>query len=192
MFKTLGLCAAVLLAACHGSPKWHLDNVAHIVAPLKFSLQSSAGGTVTAANFRGKVTLLYFGYTHCPDVCPTTLAKLAGVLRQLGPAADGVRVLFVTVDPVRDTLPMLRTYVDAFDARHFVGLRGDAHATAGIARRYRIGYTLGKPDAAGNYAVSHSSAVFIFDRNGDARLLGTETTPSADFVDDLRRLLRTS
>lgn len=181
---------ALLLAACQGSPKWHLDNVTHIVAPLKlFSMQSTTGGAATAADFRGKVTMLYFGYTHCPDVCPTTLAKLAGALRQLGAQADDVRVLFVTVDPQRDTLPVLKAYVDAFGARYFVGLRGDAAQTADIARRYRVGYTAGKPDADGNYEVSHSSAVFVFDRRGEARLLGTESTPTADFVADLKRLL---
>ncbi|MGH8459985.1 MAG: SCO family protein [Stenotrophobium sp.] len=161
----------------------------HIVAPLEFSLQSTNGGIATAADFRGKVTMMYFGYTHCPDICPTTLAKLVDVVHQMGPQAEDVRVLFVTMDPARDTIPVLRAYVDAFDAVHFVGLRGDAKETAGIARRYRVGYTLSKPDASGNYEVGHSTAVFIFDTNGNARLLGTETTPSADYVADIKRLL---
>ena len=177
------------LTGCHRKDHWHLSNVSHIVAPLQFSLQSTEGGTQTAKDFRGKVVAMYFGYTHCPDVCPTTLAKLSGAIKQLGPQAKDVRVLFVTVDPQRDTMPVLKRYVHAFDPTHFVGLRGDASATAAIAKRYRVGYTDGKKDADGDYSVSHSSGVFIFDRQGDARLLGTETTPESDYVTDLKQLL---
>lgn len=177
------------LAGCHHKEHWHLSNVSHIVAPLQFSLPSTDGGTATARDFRGKVVMMYFGYTHCPDVCPTTLAKLSGAIKQLGPQDKDVRVLFVTVDPQRDTMAVLKRYVNAFDSRHFVGLRGDDAATTAITKRYRVGYTDGKKDADGDYSVSHSSGVFIFDRQGNARLLGTETTPEGDYVADLKQLL---
>lgn len=186
----LPLMALVVIATagCQRSEHWHLDNVTHIVAPLKFDLQRAGDGDFTQRDLHGKIAMLYFGYTHCPDVCPTTLAKLAAVLKQLGPQAADMRVLFVSVDPQRDSSAALKQYVDAFDAEHFIGLRGSSAQITAIARRYRVGYTLGTADASGDYAVSHSSAVFIFDRDGDARLLGTETSPIADFVADLKQL----
>lgn len=183
------LLMAAALTGCHHKQHWYLSNVTHIVAPLQFSMQSTNGGTATAKDFRGKVVMMYFGYTHCPDVCPTTLAKLSGVIKQLGPQGKDVRLLFVTVDPKRDSIKNLKAYVDAFDPRHFVGLRGDAAATEAIAKRYRVGYSYDKKEANGNYAVNHSAAVFIFGRHGNARLLGTEATPTKDFVADLKQLL---
>jgi len=184
-----GLLMIVALAGCQHKQNWHLKNVTHIVAPLQFSMQSTAGGTATAKDFRGKLVMLYFGYTHCPDVCPTTLAKLSSAIGQLGPQSKDVRVLFVTVDPKRDDIKTLTAYVDAFDPKHFVGLRGNVAATEAIAKRYRVAYSYEKPDASGNYAVNHSAAVFIFGRHGNARLLGTEATPTKDFVADLKQLL---
>lgn len=180
------------LTGCHHKQHWHLSNVTHIVVPLQFSMQSTNGGTTTAKDFRGKVVMMYFGYTHCPDVCPTTLAKLSSVIKQLGPQGKDIRLLLVTVDPKRDDIKTLKTYVDAFDPKHFIGLRGDAAATEAIAKRYRVGFSYDKKDANGNYAVNHSAAVFIFDRHGNARLLGTEATPTKDFVADLKQLLNDS
>ncbi|HEU0195603.1 MAG TPA: SCO family protein, partial [Nevskiaceae bacterium] len=105
LLLVLACATALTLAACHHQPQWHLDNVTHVVAPLQFSMESTTGHVETAQDLRGKVVMVYFGYTHCPDVCPTTLAKMAGVIRKLGPEAKNVRLLFVTVDPKRDTLP---------------------------------------------------------------------------------------
>lgn len=183
------LLMSAALTGCHHKQHWHLNNVTHIVAPLQFTMQSTNGGIATAKDFRGKVVMMYFGYTHCPDVCPTTLAKLSAAIKQLGPQGRDVRLLFVTVDPARDSIQSLKTYLDAFDPRHFVGLRGDAAATEAIAKRYRVAYSYDKKGADGNYAVNHSAAVFIFGRHGNARLLGTEATPTKDFVADLKQLL---
>ncbi len=99
------------------------------------------GQKVTAADFRGKVVLLYFGYTQCPDFCPTTLTNLTHVLDRLGARAKDVRVLFVTVDPNRDTLPVLKQYAAAFGPQ-VVGLRGTPDELANLARRYRVGYSV--------------------------------------------------
>ncbi|TAM13087.1 MAG: SCO family protein [Nevskiaceae bacterium] len=183
------LVAAATLGACQQQAKWQLSNVTHIVEPLKFSLESTNGGTETAADLRGKIVLVYFGYTHCPDVCPTTLAELAGVIRKLGDKARDVRVLFITVDPARDTLPVLKTYVAAFDKDHFIGLRGTSAQTTALAKRYRVGYGYEKPEANGDYIVNHSSAVFIFGPDGNARLLGTGANTPAEYEADLKRLI---
>lgn len=185
----LPFAAVVALAGCHQKEHWHLSNVTHIVAPLKFSMPSTLGHVETAKDLRGKVVMMYFGYTHCPDVCPTTLASLAGVIRKLGPEAKDVRLLFVTVDPKRDTLPVLTQYVAAFDKDHFIGLRGSPEQIKELAKRYRVGYSLEKPDKHGDYIVNHSSAVFIFDRDGNARLLGTNIDSPSDYEADLKQIL---
>lgn len=179
-----------VLTACGGGPPWHLRPVRHVVADLRFdSLPRAGGGFASARDYRGKIVLLYFGYSHCPDVCQISLALLSGVLRQLGPQAQDVRVLFVTVDPARDTPPVLARYVRIFGVPQIVGLVPSPSQLTELARRYRIGYALRAPDAQGNYAVDHSSGIFVFDRAGRARLLGTDVQPPLYFVEDLRRLL---
>ncbi len=141
---------------------------------------ATTGQPVTAADFKGKVVMLYFGYTQCPDVCPLTLQNIGTILGQLGKAAADVRVLFVTVDPGRDTLPILKQYTAIF-APEIVGLRGSADDLARLARRYRIGYSA-TPAADGHpYEVTHSSAVYVFDRNGDPQILVPSlASPDAD------------
>ena len=154
---------------------------------LAFTLQDAASGaTVTAAAFHGQAVMLYFGYTHCPDVCPTTLAKLAAAVRELAPAARRrVRILFVTVDPARDTLAVLRRYAAAFGPE-VVGLRGTKAEIDRLAERYRVTYSFGTPNARGNYDVTHSSAVFIFDRDGRSAAV----VEPADGVPAIRATLR--
>ena len=124
----LGLGAATLaLSGCTPSAKWHAMNVSGSTPALQFAMTRVGDGKpVTAADYRGKIVLLYLGYTNCPDVCPTTLANLASVLRRLGSDANHVRILFVTVDPKRDTAELLKQYVPAFDPT-FIGQIGRAH-----------------------------------------------------------------
>jgi protein SCO1/2 len=186
---TLVLTAA--LAACAGNgPPYVLKNVTGLVAPLHFHLTNQDDQAVTAADYRHDVVLLYFGYTRCPDECPATLAMLANALRTLGPGASQVRVLFVSVDPRRDTTTVLKRYVENFGPQ-FVGLRPDPAELTDLSKRYRIAYHYEKPDKDGNYEVDHSSAIFIFDRDGHARLLGLDNT-SQQVASDLRRLLASS
>ena len=179
---------ALSLAGC-GSPEppFALQNVSGLLPRLKFSLTDQDNRPVTAQDYRGKVVLLYFGYTHCPDACPTTLATLAQSLRELGPAAARTRVLFVSVDPARDTPEVLKRYVGFFGTE-FVGLRGDDDALTALSKRYRVAYHREAPDRNGYYAVDHSSAVFIFDATGRARLLARETDGAASNAKDLKRL----
>ena len=142
----------------------------------------------TMADFHGKVVVLIFGYTQCPDVCPTTLADMASALRQLGGDARDVQVLFVTVDPKRDTPELLRQYVPAFYP-DFLGLHGDAAAVARVMKDFHV-YAAERPGkTAESYTVDHSSQIFAFDRNGKVRLLMTPgMTPSA-MASDLKVLL---
>jgi protein SCO1/2 len=181
-------CAAVLLAACASHPNWQLDDVSGHLPDLKFQLTNDLGKPVTAATYRGKVVVLYFGYTHCPDVCPLTLVHLHTVLQKLGKDAGDVRVLFVTVDPARDTVPVLHQYVTAFDPR-IVGLTGTQDEIAKLAKRYRAYFQRETPKkSSADYEVTHSSAIYVFDREGRARLLATPGTTNDAIFHDLKIL----
>lgn len=176
------------LAACSHKQPWALQDISGLLPPLTYNLTNEDGEAVNASRYHDKVVLLYFGYTHCPDVCPATLGTLALALHDLGAEADKVRVLFVTVDPARDTRSVLKQYVNAFGPQ-FVGLRGDDDELESLSRRYRVAYTREKPDVQGDYTVTHSSAIFIFDDDGDARLLVRSTDKANIIAQDLRRLI---
>jgi protein SCO1 len=186
-FALLAVLGLGLAACSSGGPNFALQNVSGLLPQLKFSLDDQDGRPVTAGDYRGKIVLLYFGYTHCPDACPTTLTNLSEALRRLGPEASRVRVLFVTVDPARDTLAVMKRYVGAFGPQ-FVGLRGDDDALTALSKRYRIAYHREPPDRNGYYAVDHSSAVFIFDASGRARLLAEESDNPRTIAMDLQKL----
>lgn len=183
--------AVVGLAGCSPPPTpWQLTNVSGHLPDLQFSLTSDDGQPVTGKSFKGHTTLVYFGYTHCPDVCPETMARLMQVISKLGPQqAQQVRILFVTVDPARDTPKALHDYVGAFDAQHAVGLTGSASEIEDLAKRYRVAYQMEKRDANGAYEVTHSSAVYVFDAQGHARLLATDHDSPDVIAQDLRRII---
>jgi len=186
-----GLCCAALIAACsHDGGPWQLTDVTGHLPDLAFNLTEDTGQTVTASAFRGETTLVYFGYTHCPDVCPETMARLMQVLEKL-PAGDAkqVRILFISVDPARDTPQALHAYVRAFDAEHIRGLTGTEAQVESLAKRYRVAYQMEKRDPNGSYEVTHSSAVYIFDRDGRARLLATSGDSPDAIAHDLRRVI---
>jgi protein SCO1 len=181
------------VAACDRKTQWHETDISGSLPKLQFSMTDAmTNAPVTAADFRGKVALLYFGYTLCPDFCPTTLTNLAAALKQLGAQADQVRVLFVTVDPNRDSLPVLKRYVALF-APQIVGLRGTPDALAALARRYRVAYSVTPAENGQPYRVTHSAIVYVFDQDGNARLLvGSMATQKPDIdgtADDLRTLI---
>jgi protein SCO1 len=180
------------LAGCVGSdPHYTLTSISGLVSPLDFRMTDQDGKPVTATDYRHELVLLYFGYTECPDECPTTLTMLANALHTLGPQASRVRVLFVTVDPSRDTAGILKRYVSNFGPQ-FVGLRPNQDELTALSKRYRISYHYEKPDKDGNYEVDHSSAVFIFDGGGRARLLALSDNTSQQVASDLHRLLTAS
>lgn len=143
---------------------------------LKFELEAAGGKTATADDFDGKVVMMFFGYASCPDVCPTTMAQLSQVLHVLGPdAQDHVRIIFVSVDPHRDTPEILQAYVDAFDS-NAIGLTGSERQISRLARRYRVAYQIEKPRGSDTdvYEVAHSRGIYIFDERGKARLLASD------------------
>src|SRR5262249_45271998 len=141
-------------------------------APLgpDFRLADADGKPRSLADYRGKVVVLTFGYTHCPDVCPTTLSDFANAMKRLGPDSQRVQLLFVTLDPKRDSAEVLKQYVPAFDPT-FVALRGDDAAVEKITRDFRI-YAKAEPGKTpDSYLVNHSAQSFVFDREGHVRLV---------------------
>ena len=180
--RMAALIIALVLAGCSKAAPWHMTDISGGMPRLDFHL-SENGKPVTAQDFRGKVVALYFGYTHCPDVCPTTLANLTQMTGKVN--SPDIRILFVTVDPDRDTDPALAEYTRAFSPR-IVGLRGSANDLAALARTYRVAYSVKKGPP---YEVMHSNAVFFFDREGNARLVTTDTSDTAGMADDVKRLL---
>lgn len=184
------LVISMLFAACQPqqAAAWQLTDISGHMPDLSFQLTNDQGKSVTAADYRGKVTLLYFGYTHCPDVCPLTLAHLHVVMQRLGKLADGAQILFVSVDPARDTAEALHAYVTAFDP-HVVGLTGSPADIEALTKRYRAAFSREPDKAGGSYDVSHSSGIYIFDGSGKARLLATPTDSQDKLVHDLHLLL---
>lgn len=187
--RSLVLLFAFALAACGwGEMRPGVTDITGVMPDLKFAMtRANDGAVVTQDNYRGKIALLYFGYTNCPDVCPATLSNLAAVLKDLGPRANGVRVLFVSVDPARDSLAALKTYVAAF-APQIDGLRGTDNEIAKLAQRYRVLYSVKKTDHGTE--VMHSGSVFIFDRDGNAREVMTTTGDEKAIASDIAALLR--
>ena len=175
------------LVACRDE-SWNTRDVTGILPDLEFSLTSHRGESLTESDVRGRVVLMFFGFTYCPDVCPLTLSKLAATLRKIEAAPEDATILLISVDPERDDQKQLADYVGAF-APHVVGLRGDREALDEITKRYRVTYGYGEKDEEGNYEVSHSSAVFVFDRNGKVRLLMRESDEPSAIAKDLARLI---
>jgi protein SCO1 len=184
--------AVLLLAACGaGEPRFKGSDVTGTSLGGELALTDHTGRARTLADFRGKVVAVFFGYTQCPDVCPTTLAELAEARRRLGSEGERLQVLFVTVDPERDTQALLEQYVPAFDPS-FLGLRGDADATARAAKAFRVIYQKQPGKTEDSYTVDHSAGTFLFDPQGRLRVyIGYGQGPDV-FAHDIAELLRAS
>jgi len=187
--------AALLALACAacgpGGPKFEGSDVTGVGFGRDFKLVDHNGKSRTLADFRGKAVVLFFGYTQCPGACPTTMAELAAVMRELGADADRVQVLFVTVDPERDTPELLSQYVPAFNPT-FLGLRGDAQATADAAKEFKILYQKQPGPTPGTYSMDHSAGTFIFDPQGRLRVYVSYGQSPQVFAHDIRELLRSA
>jgi protein SCO1/2 len=188
-FRGLGALFALALAGCDaGGPKFRATDITGVDWGRELALTAHDGKPRTLAEFRGKIVVLFFGFTHCPDICPTTLADMAGVMKALGPDAERVQMLFVTVDPERDTREVLAKYVSAFDPR-FLGMYGDAAATLRAAKEFKVFYQKRAGATPQTYTVDHSAQSFVIDPEGRLRLLVKHDRIAEDLADDLRTLL---
>ncbi|HHW63548.1 MAG TPA: SCO family protein [Rhodocyclaceae bacterium] len=152
-----------------------------------FVLTDHHGQARTLADFKGKVVTLFFGYTQCPDVCPTALSGMSSVMQELGPDADRVQVIFVTVDPERDTQELLAEYVPVFDKR-FLGMYGSPEKTAEIAKDFRVFYRK-SGDLAGHYTIDHSAGTYVFGPDGRLRLYVRHAEDPQVIAADIKALL---
>jgi protein SCO1/2 len=154
-----------------------------------FRLTGHDGRTYSLSDFRGKVVVIFFGYTFCPDVCPTTLLELANALKQLGPSAQRVQVLFVTVDPERDTPEVLKRYVTAFNPG-FLGLYGSADTLAATAKEFNVFYAKHPGPSPQTYSMDHSAGTYIYDMAGRLRLFVSYGRGAAVYAHDIGLLLK--
>ena len=178
------------LAACDGaSPKFRSTDITGVDYGRSLELTDHTGKLRRLEDFRGKAVVVFFGFTHCPDVCPTTLADAAQAMRQLGPDADRVQVLFVSVDPERDTREALAKYVPAFDAR-FLGLRGDLEATRRATKEFKVYFEKRPGKTPDDYSVDHSAQSYVLDPQGRLRLFVRHDRLAEDLAPDLRVLLK--
>ncbi|SFR58603.1 protein SCO1/2 [Marinobacter gudaonensis] len=189
LWLTAAMAALVTLAGCSDSARsWNAKDISGLMPDLEFQLVNSEGEPVTAADSAGEIRLLFFGFTSCPDVCPTTLQKVTQATEGLpDPVRKDVQTLFVSVDPQRDTPERLQEYVNFFGDR-IQGLTGTEPQLRELAKRYRTTFGYDEPDAEGNYMVSHSSAVYVFDRDGTARLLIRPDASAHEIREDLELL----
>jgi protein SCO1 len=154
----------------------------------EFALKGSDGAALSLARFKGKLVLLVFGFTHCPEVCPTTLATLAQARKQLGPEAADVQVVYVTVDPERDDINRIRQYLTAFDPS-FIGGTDTPDTLAAMRKRYGVVAEKIAPKQGNAYGMNHSTSVWLIDRSGKLQAMMPYGHPAKDFVHDLRLLL---
>ncbi|MGE5641169.1 MAG: SCO family protein [Clostridia bacterium] len=189
-FSSIIICSlALALAACDAGVKFKSADITGADYGKTLELTDHTGRPRKLEDFRGKAVVLFFGFTQCPDVCPTTMTDVAAALRKLGPDADRVQVLFVTVDPERDTPEVLGKYVTSFDPR-FLGLRGDLPATQKAAKEFKVYFE--KRKVGDTYTMDHSGQSYVIDPRGRLRLLVRPDRIDADLADDLKTILKES
>lgn len=180
----------IALTACSPKPEFkNIDITGSTAFGKDFSLVDPDGKVRTLADFKGKVVVMFFGYTQCPDVCPTTLTEMQQVMALMGPQSDKVQVLFVTVDPERDTAAILKQYVPAFDPR-FLGLRPvDDAALEKVAKDFKIYYKKVPGTSPGSYTMDHTAGSYAFDPQGRLRLYIKHAQGPETLAHDLKELL---
>jgi protein SCO1/2 len=181
---------AILLAACDSDkPRFNNVDVTGANYARDFRLTDFNGKPRSLADFRGKVVLVFFGYTQCPDVCPTTLSDMAEVKKRLGADGDKLQVIFVTLDPGRDTPQVLAQYVPAFDPA-FIGLYGTRDETAAVAKDFKVFYQKVPGKTETSYTLDHTAGSYVFDREGRLRLFVRHAGAVDPIVEDLKKLVR--
>lgn len=183
------LLATVLAACSEKQDGFKNTDLTGLSYARDFALTDAGGKLRTLADFKGKAVVVFFGYTQCPDVCPTTMSEMAAVMKQLGPLADRVQVVFITLDPERDTPAVLAQYAPAFDKR-FLALYGDSAATAKTAQEFKVVYQKVPGKQPGSYSVDHTAASFVFDPQGRVRLYVRNGQGPEPLVHDLKVLLQ--
>ena len=181
-------CAASMSACTPAKPQFESVDITGADYARDFHLKDAVDHPRQLADYRGKVVVLFFGYTRCPDVCPTTMADLKAVMQALGADADRVQVLFVTLDPARDTPALLTQYVPSFDPR-FVGLYGDEATTARTAKDFKVFYQRVDGATPSSYTYDHTAGSYVFDASGRIRLFVRQGESAAAVANDLKRLL---
>lgn len=189
LFFVLGF-VLTLLTACstEQAPQFRNTDITGADYAKGFSLTDHTGQRRSLEDFRGKVVTVFFGFTQCPDVCPSALATMSDVMKTLGDDAGRVQVLFITVDPERDTQELLAHYVPTFDPR-FVGLFGSLEETAAVAKEFRVFYAKSGDTSGMNYSVDHSAGTYVFDPAGRLRLYVRHAESADSIAADLRLLL---
>ncbi len=178
---------ALACAACSPA-SFHNVDITGADYARDFALTDQTGALRHLADYRGRVVVIFFGYTQCPDVCPTTLATLARARHALGSDADRVQVLFVTLDPARDTPQLLAQYVPNFDPS-FVALSGTPEQIAATAREFKVFYQKVAGPTPSSYTLDHTAGSYVFDRDGHVRLFVRDGAPAEEIADDIKRLL---
>jgi protein SCO1 len=187
----LTLMLSVVAACGRDAPKFQGSDITGATFGRDFKLTDHTGKVRTLEDFRGKAVVLFFGYTQCPDFCPTTLTELAATMQKLGPDASRVQVLFVTIDPERDTPALLAQYVPGFNSS-FLGLYGDAAATAAAAKEFKVIYQKQPGATPGSYSMDHSAGTYLFDPQGRLRVYENYGPGPDVYAHDLRQLLNTA
>jgi len=186
--SALLLCVALLLAGCSEPPLFVSTDLSKVDWGKDFSLTDHHGQARRLADFHGKAVVMFFGYTQCPDVCPTTLANMREAMTLMGEDAKRVQMLFVTVDPARDTPELLAQYVPAFHPS-FLGLYADEKGTAALAKDFKVFYAKQAGSTPGSYSIDHSTGSYVFDPQGKLRLLLRHGEAPANVAGDLKLLL---
>ena len=188
LLSALSLCVALLLAGCSEPPRFVSTDISTVDWGKDFSLTDHNGQPRRLADFQGKAVVLFFGYTQCPDVCPTTLSAMRDVMTLLGDDAKRVQVLFVTVDPARDTPALLAQYVPSFHPG-FLGLYADEKGTSALAKEFKVFYARQPGTTPGSYSIDHSTSSYAFDPQGKLRLLLRHGEAPNNLAADLKLLL---
>ena len=182
-------CSALLtLAGCKDQPEFKGSDISGTKLGKDLAMVDETGTQRTLADYRGKVLVVFFGFTHCPDVCPTAMAELAQTMQLLGEDAEKAQVLMITVDPERDTPERLNTYVKAFNAR-FVGLSGSTEQLQKTAKSFKSYYSKEPGAKPGEYTMNHASSFYLIDGEGEARVLLSGNAPAQEIAHDIRQLL---
>jgi protein SCO1/2 len=193
-FTAAGVVAVLTLAGCQPAPpppSFHATDITGAAFARDFRLTDHNGQIRSLADFKGKAVAVFFGYVHCPDVCPTTLSDFSLALQQLGPLAERVQVIFVTVDPQRDTPDLLKQFVPAFNPG-FLGMYTDAESLRLLANEYKVVFQKSSVKAADDYLIDHSAGTYVYDPQGNLRLLMPYGSSPEAIAQDLKTLLASS